>query len=301
MSDRLDTITIFVAVAEHESFSAAARHLGRTPAAVTRAVAALEGQLRTRLLNRTTRSVSLTDDGVRYLDVSRRLLAAYNEMQGLEIGSEAPPHGLLHVTAPTMFGRLHIIPVIASFLERFPLVDVRALLLDRVVSLVEEGLDIGVRMGDLPDSSLSAVRVGHVYMSVYGSPSYLERRGTPETPHDLRTHDTISCLGMTPVPELWSFEGTRGIFGVPVKPRLVVNTTDAAADAAATGLGLTFLVSYQVDAHVQAGRLREALPDYRTPPIPIHLVHPAGRFVPTRVRMFIDHAVDELRRKFGST
>jgi DNA-binding transcriptional LysR family regulator len=299
MSDRLDTIAIFVAVAEHESFAAAARHLGRTPAAVTRAVAALEEQLRTRLLNRTTRSVSLTDDGARYLDVSRRLLAAYNEMQGLEIASEAPPHGLLHVTAPTMFGRLHIIPAIAGFLERFPLVDVRALLLDRVVSLVDEGLDVGIRMGELPDSSLRAVRVGHVYMAVYGSPAYLRRRGEPETPHDLRNHNTISCIGMTPIPELWSFEGTRGIHGVPVKPRLIVNTTDAAVEAADAGLGLTFLVSYQVDAHVRAGRLTEALTNYRTPAIPIHIVHPAGRFVPTKVRMFIDHVAEELRRKFG--
>ena len=299
MSDRLDIISIFVAVAERESFAEAARQLGRTPAAVTRAVAALEDQLRTRLLNRTTRSVSLTDEGMRYLEVSRRLLAAYNEMQGLEIGSEAPPHGLLHVTAPAMFGRLHIIPAVTSFLERFPLVDVRVMLLDRVVSLVDEGLDVGVRLGELPDSSLRAVRVGHVHMAVYGSPAYIARRCAPQTPHDLSRHDTISCLAITPVPDYWSFEGTKGIDGVTVKPRLVVNAADGAAEAAVAGLGLTFLVSYQVEAQLKAGQLQKVLADYVPPPIPIHIVHPAGRFVPTKVRMFIEHAAEELRRKFG--
>lgn len=220
-------------------------------------------------------------------------------MQGLEIGSETPPHGILHVTAPTMFGRLHIIPAIAGFLERFPLVDVRAVLLDRVVSLIDEGLDVGVRLGNLPDSSLRAVRVGHVHMSVYGSPEYLARRGEPDTPHDLKHHNVISCTGMLPVSEHWDFEGSKGVDTVAVKPRLIVNTADATVDAAAAGLGLTFLVSYQVDAHLRSGRLKETLIDYRTPPIPIHIVHPAGRFVPTKVRMFIDHTVAELRQKFG--
>jgi DNA-binding transcriptional LysR family regulator len=299
MSDRLDTIAIFAAVAEQESFAEAARRLGRTPAAVTRGVAALEDQLRTRLLNRTTRSVSLTDDGVRYLEVCRRLLAAWEELQGLEIGSEAPPHGILQVTAPAMFGRLHVMPSIASFLQRFPLVEVRAMLLDRVVSLVDEGLDVGVRLGDLPDSSLRAVRVGQVHMAVYGSPDYLARHGAPETPDDLRDHATISCTAITPAPEYWSFEGAAGLDGVSVKPRLIVNTTDAAADAAAECVGLAFLVSYQAEVHTRSGRLRQVLNDCTLPDIPIHIVHPAGRFVPTKVRLFIDHIAADLRRKFG--
>jgi DNA-binding transcriptional LysR family regulator len=301
MSDRLDTIVIFAAVAEHESFAEAARRLGRTPAAVTRAVAALEDQLKTRLLNRTTRSVSLTDDGQRYLEVCRRLLGTWDELQGLEIGSEAPPHGRLNITAPAVFGRLHVLPAVASFLERYPLVDVRAVLLDRVVSLVDEGLDVGVRLGDLPDSSLRAVNVGSVHMAVYGSPDYLARTGAPRMPHDLARHSIISCSGMTSVPEHWSFDGVKGVDGVAVKPRLVVNTADAAADVAASGLGLTYLVSYQVEAHVKAGRLRQVLSDYIAPAFPIHIVHPAGRFVPTKVRLFVEHIASELRAKFART
>jgi len=298
MTDRLDTIAIFVAVAEHESFAEAARQLGRTPAAVTRAIATLESQLRTRLLNRTTRSVSLTDDGARYLDVCKRLLAVYDELQDLEIGSEAPPHGTLHVTAPVVFGRLHVVPAIASFLERFPHVDVQARLTDRVVSLVEEGLDVGVRLGELPDSSLRAVNVGHVHMAVYGAPDYLARRGTPVTVDDLASHALISCSGVTPTPRRWSVKGARGD-GVAVRPRLTVNTADAAADAAAAGLGLAFLVSYQVEAHVRAGRLRQVLEDCATSPFPIQIVHPAGRYEPTRLRMFVEHVAAELRRKFA--
>jgi DNA-binding transcriptional LysR family regulator len=299
MSDRLETIAIFVAVAEQESFAEAARRLGRTPASVTRAVAALELQLQTRLFNRNTRSVSLTAEGARCLDVCRRLLAAHKELQGLDIGPDVPPHGVLRLTAPAIFGQLHVLPAIVTFLDRFPLVDIRADLLDRVVSLVDEGLDVGVRLGELPDSSLRAVRAGYVHMAVYGSPDYLAKRGEPTSPRELHRHNTISCVGMTPIPDLWSFEGVMGIDGVSIKPRLIVNTAAAAADAAAAGLGLTFLVSYQVDAHVRAGRLREILTDYIPPRIPIHIVHPAGSFVPAKVRMFVDHVAEDLRRKFG--
>lgn len=299
MSDRLDTIAIFAAVAELGSFAAAARRLGRTPAAVTRAVATLEDQLKTRLLNRTTRSVSLTDDGSRYLDVCLRLLGAYQDLQALDIASEAPPHGCLNVTAPAVFGRLHVLPVITGFLDRYPEVQVRASFLDRVVALVEEGFDVGIRLGHLPDSSLQAVTVGRVHMAVYGSHDYLARAGTPQSPAELAGHSIISCSGMTSVPEHWSFEGRSGAESVAVVPRLVVNTADAAADAAASGLGLTYLVSYQVEAHVRAGRLTEILRDHIAPDFPIHIVHPAGRFVPARVRAFIDHAAAELRQKFG--
>lgn len=299
MSDRLDAIAIFAAVAEHESFAEAARRLGRSPAAVTRAVAALEDQLKTRLLNRTTRAVSLTDDGERYLEVCRRLLGAYDELQGLEIGSEAAPHGRLNVTAPAVFGRLHVLPVITDFLRQYPDVDVRAVFLDRVVSLVDEGFDVGIRLGNLPDSSLRAVTVGHVHMAVYGSPEYLKHYGTPETPQALDRHAIISCTGLTNVPEYWSFDGVNGVDGVSVKPRLVVNTADAAAQAAADGLGLAYLVSYQVEEHVRSGRLREILSNYIAAAFPIHVVHPSGRFVSTKVRRFVEHAANALRGKFG--
>ena len=298
MTDRLDNIAIFVAVAEQESFAEAARRLNRTPAAVTRAVAALEEQLRTRLLNRTTRSVALTDEGARTLEVGRRLLAAYGELEGLEGTAQAAPHGTLHVTAPVMFGRLHVLPSIVRFLERFPLVDVRALLLDRVVSLVEEGLDVGVRLGELPDSSLRAVRAGKVTMGVFASPDYLARRGEPPTPHDLGDHAVVSCLAVTPIPDRWSFDGATGVGNVAVRPRLIVNSTEAAADAAACGLGLTCLICYQAAAHLQSGALRRVLAAYEAPPIPIDVVHSAGRFVPAKLRLFIDQISQDLRRTF---
>jgi DNA-binding transcriptional LysR family regulator len=299
MTGQLDIIAIFVAVAEHESFAEAARRLNRTPAAVTRAVAALEQQLRVRLLNRTTRSVALTEDGARYLEVCRRLLSVYDELRGLESGAEAPPHGALNVTAPMMFGRLHVLPSVARFLDRFPLVDVRALLLDRVVSLIDEGLDVGVRLGELPDSSLRAVRAGQVYLAVYGSPDYLARHGAPETPQDLGNHSVISCTAITPIPDRWSFDGAGGFGNVAVKPRLIVNSTAAAADSAAAGLGLTYLVCYQAEQHLATGKLVRVLADYEPPPIPIHVVRPSGNFVPTKVRLFMDHVVEDLRRTFA--
>lgn len=299
MTDRLDTIAIFVAVAENESFAEAARRLNRTPASVTRAVASLEDQLRIRLLNRTTRSVALTDEGVRYLDACRRLLAAYEDVQGLETAEKSEPHGTLHITAPAMFGRLYVLPSVTRFLERFPLIDVRAMLMDRVVSLVDEGLDVGVRVGRLPDSSLRAVNAGHVRLAVFASPEYLARRGAPKTPHDLTEHSIISCLAITPIPDRWSFDGAGGVGTIAVRPRLVVNTTEGAADAAAGGLGLTYLICYQADAHVRAGRLQRVLAEYEPPLIPLHIVHPAGRFVPTKVRLLIDHLTEDLRRSFG--
>lgn len=299
--DRIETIAIFAAVAEQESFAEAARRLNRTPASVTRAVAELESRLQTRLLNRTTRSVSLTEAGSRTLDICRRLLAAYADLEGLNAEERAAPHGVLQVTAPANFGRLHVLPLIVSFLARYPSLDLRLLLLDRVVSLIDEGLDVGVRLGHLPDSSLRATRAGQVRQAVYASPDYLARHGTPLTPHDLGRHSTISCLALTPVPERWSFKGAGGVATVAVAPRLVVNTTDAAADAAAAGLGLAFLVSYQTDHHVKAGRLVEVLADHQLPPIPIHLVQPAGRYTPAKVRLFVDEIGQGLRRQFGGS
>jgi len=298
--DRLDAVTIFVAVAEQGSFAEAARHLSRSPASVTRAVAALEERLRVRLLNRTTRSVSLTDAGLRYLESCRRLLGAYDELEALNVGERVEPRGTINVTAPAMFGRLHVLPVVRSFLDRHPKVDIRLLLLDRVVSLVDEGLDLGVRLGPLPDSSLRAVRVGEVSRAVYASPEYIARHGVPRTPHDLGNHGVIACTTVTPIAERWTFHGQRGVSTVAVKPRLIVNSTDAAVDAALDGLGLTCIMTYQADPHAAAGRLQAVLVEHQPPPSPIHIVHPAGRHLPAKVRLFLDHAAEGLRKKFGA-
>ncbi len=299
MTDRLDTMAMFVAVAELGSFAEAARRLNRDPAAVTRAVAALEADLRVRLLNRTTRSVALTDEGGRYLDGCRRLLASYDDLRALGEGDHAEPYGAISVTTTGMFGRLHVLPSIVRFMERYPRVDVRAMFVDRIVSLVDEGLDVGVRLGKLPDSSLRATRVGQVYLSVYASPGYLARHGEPLSPRDLIEHQTVSCLTISPIPDRWSFDGAD-MTSVPVRPRLVVNSIESAADAVAEGAGLTFLASYHAQAYVQAGRLRRVLAAWEPAPIPIHILQPAGRFPAGKVRLFVSHLAADLRRRFAA-
>jgi DNA-binding transcriptional LysR family regulator len=299
MPDRLDDLTTFVAVADHQSFAEAARHLNRSPASVTRAVAALEDRLQLRLFNRTTRAVALTDAGARYLENCRRLLAAYDELEAVNVSEQVQPQGRIHVTAPTMFGRLHLLPLVQSFLDQYPQIDVRLLLLDRVVSLVDEGLDLGIRIGQLPDSSLRAVSVGQVRRVVCATPDYLARHGVPMTPRDLASHTVLACTAVTPIPDRWSFHGPGGLISAAVKPRLVVNTTAAAVAAALDGSGLTCILSYQAAPHVAAGRLRTVLCDFEPPPAPIHIVHPEGRHLPPKLRLFLDHTAHGLRRKFG--
>ena len=299
MQDRFDALTIFVAVAEQQSFAEAARQLSRSPASVTRTVAALEERLQTRLFNRTTRSVALTDAGARCLESCRRLLATYDELEALNVGERIEPRGWINVTAPVMFGRLHVLPLVQSFLGEYPQVDLRLLLLDRVVSLVDEGLDLGVRVGQLPDSSLRAVRVGQVRRVVCATPQYIARHGVPATPRDLGSHSLVACTAVTPIPDRWSFHAPSGVISVPVTPRLVVNTTAAAVDAALDHLGLTCLRSYQAEPHAAAGRLQTVLAEYEPPPAPIQIVHPEGRHLSPKVRLFLDHAAEGLRRKFG--
>lgn len=299
MQDRLDALTIFVAVAERQSFAEAARQLSRSPASVTRAVAALEERLQTRLFNRTTRSVALTDAGARYLDGCRRLLASYDELEAVKFAERVEPRGWINVTAPVMFGQLQVLPLVRSFLDDYPQVDVRLLLLDRIVSLVDDELDLGVRIGQLPDSTLRAVRAGQVRRVVCATPAYIARRGLPATPRDLGNHSVVACSAVTPVPNRWSFHRPSGVTSVSVAPRLVVNTTAAALDAALEDFGLTCVLSYQAEPHAAAGRLQTVLVEYEPPPIPIHIVHPQGRHLSPKVRLFLDHVTEGLRRKFG--
>ena len=297
--DRLDALTIFVAVAEQGSFVAAARRLGRSPAAVTRAVAALEDRLGTRLLNRTTRAMSLTDDGARHLDAARRLLAELEEFEAGAAGEGGAPRGTLAVTAPVLFGRLHVLPVALDFLKDHPAVDLRLLLLDRVVSLVDEGLDVGVRLGRMPDSSLRAIAAGSIGRAVYASPDYLARHGTPAAPPDLAGHTCIGFADGATGLQRWSFGRDDAALTVGVRPRLAVNTAEAAVDAAVAGLGVTRVMTYQAAAMEEAGRLVRILRGHEPPSVPIQLVHPAGRHLPAKVRLFVDRAVAALRARFG--
>lgn len=299
--DRLDTLAVFVAVAELGSFTTAAQRLGRSPAAVTRAIAALEGRLGTRLLNRTTRAVAPTDAGARYLDLCRRLLSEYEEFELSAAGEQLEPKGLLTVTAPVMFGRLHVVPVVQDFIGEHPAVDVNLVLLDRMVSFIDEGIDVGIRIGHLPDSSLRAVQVGSVRRVVCASPTYLARHGIPEEPHDLARHTVISVVGVTPVPDRWMFAGPGAGTAVPVKPRLVVNSVDAAMDVAVRDGGLVRLLSYQSAPLEASGALRRVLRPHEPPPIPVHIVHPPGRFPSVKVRRFIDTAGTALRKVLGQS
>jgi len=295
--DRLDALSIFVAVAEQGSFVAAARKLRRSPAAVSRAVAALEDRLGTRLLNRTTRAVALTDAGARYLDTGRRLLAELDDLDAGAAGERAAPRGVLAVTAPILFGRLHVLPIALDFLREHPAVDLRLLLLDRVVSLVDEGIDLGIRLGRLPDSTLRAIPAGSVRRAVYASPDYLARHGTPGAPQDLARHACVAFADGMATAERWSFG--RDAIAVAVRPRLAVNTAEAAVDAAVAGLGVTRVVTYQAAAMEQAGRLMRILREHEPPALPIQVIHPAGRHLPAKVRLFVDRAVAALRARFG--
>ncbi|HEV3247975.1 MAG TPA: LysR family transcriptional regulator [Beijerinckiaceae bacterium] len=289
--DRLDSLAIFVAVAEEGSFVSAARRLHRSPAAVTRAVAALEDRLATRLLNRTTRAVALTDAGARYLDRCRRALAEFEALELSAASERTEPRGLLTVTAPEIFGRLHVLPIAQAFLGAHDAVRISLLLLDRVVSLVDEGIDVGVRIAHLPDSSLRAIHVGDVWRVACASPRFLATRGTPKTPKHLGAHDVITVLGASRAGERWPQAGSR----------LTVNTMQAALDAAIAGGGVVRVFSYQAEAYEAAGDLRRVLRDHEPPPIPIHVIHPAGRHLPAKTRLFIDQAVASLRAKFGNT
>lgn len=299
--DRIDTWQAFVVVAETRSFVAAARRLGRSPAALTRAIGALERRLGTRLFTRTTRAVALTDAGRRFLDPGEQLLRSFLALEEKAADSERHVQGPLKVTASVVFGRLHVLPIVLEFLDQHPGVDVRLLLSDTVLSLVDEGIDVGVRIARLADSTLKAVPVGSVRRGVYASPGYLASNGEPRTPADLVKHRCIAFTGMTPVVDHWSFGRSKSKRAVRVAPRLTVNTADAAIDAAVAGGGLTCVLSYMVDHLVAASLLRPVLLSFEPPPIPIQVVHPAGNHLPHKTRLLLDVMTSALRKRFGNT
>ena len=296
--DRLDAVAIFVAVAEHGNFATAARRMSVPPGAVSRAIAQLEARLRTRLLNRTTRSVALTEAGTHYLELARALLSAESDFEGAA-QHEREPSGTLRVTAPVNFGKHHLMPLLQEFLCKYPLIEAHVMLHDEVLPLIDQGLDAAIRIGALRDSSLRATRVGTVKQSLYASPDYIERHGAPSAPTELIDHHTISSGTYNTMWERWRVEGPDGLSSTAVKPRLIVNSTEVAAEMAASGLGIASLLSYQAMKHVAAGRLVEILPDYSVREIPIHIIQPAGRFTPAKVRTFVDEIGAGLRRRFS--
>lgn len=296
--DRADQMAVFVEVAERGSFVQAARRLGRSPAAVTRAIAELETRLGVRLLNRTTRAVTLTEAGHGLLAGARRVLADFDEIEGAAAGQGRAPRGELAVTAPIVFGRRHVTPIVTAFLDRYPDVTVRLLLLDRPVDLLEEGIDVAVRIGALPDSSAIATQVGTVRRVVVAAPSYLARHGAPEAPDDLVRHTVISFTGIGGA-ERWQFMGEADDVAVKVTPRLTVSTAEAALDAALGGFGITRLLSYQAAEALADGTLLRLLAASETRDLPVHLLYPAGRHPAPKLRAFVDFAAPRLRRRLG--
>jgi DNA-binding transcriptional LysR family regulator len=294
----LAQLRVFVAVAEEGGFAAAARRLGMSPPAVTRAVSALEAQLGVRLLHRTTRHVRRTDAGERLLHDSRRILAEVEEAAASARGAQLVPQGELALTAPVMFGRLHVAPVLLDFLAQHPQVSARVMFLDRVVHLLDEGFDAAVRIAHLDDSSLSALRVGQVRRIVVASPAYLAAQGEPLHPQELGRHHGIGFARPGGGARRWEFAAPGGVDLAEVpQPRLplLVNSVEAALAAALAGQGLAAMLSYQVRDEIAAGRLVRVLRPYERAPIPVHLLHVEGRRAAAKVRAFVDFAAARLR------
>ena len=289
--DRFQLMNVFVGVAEEQGFAAGARRLRMSPPAVTRAIATLEKRLGVQLLHRTTRHVRTTEAGKRYLEDARRILAEVDAADEAAAGINTQPRGRVTVTAPALFGRMFVMPGIVEYLTRYPGTEVAAVFLDRVVNLLEEGFDVGIRIGELPDSNLHALRVGSVRVVLCASTEYLKRGNVPRTPRDLLKHSLIASHAGGDSFE-WRFEGRL----LRTQPRLSVTTNDAAIEAALRGFGITRLLSYQVAPLVQAGELKLLLEKYEPPPLPIHIVHQEGRHASAKVRTFVDLMIQRLRK-----
>ena len=290
--DRLQCMRVLVKVAETASFAQAARQLHMSPPAVTRAVAFLEEATGARLFVRSTRSVKLTPSGSRYADDCRRILSDIDEAEASAGGSHSTASGVLTITAPVLFGQIHIVPIVTEFLTMHSAVTGRVLFFDRMVNLVEEGIDVAIRIGHLQDSDQQAIKVGSVRRVVCGAPAYFERHGEPATPADLARHVTIVNTGSS-APLDWHFAPNH--MPVKLRPRMYCNTVDASISAVVTGWGLTRTLSYQVAEHIAAGRLKTVLDEYEEEPLPIHVVHVEGRHVSAKTRAFVDFAVQKIK------
>jgi DNA-binding transcriptional LysR family regulator len=289
--DRWQAMRIFVRVAETGSFAATARHMHMSAPAVTRAVAALEDVIGARLFVRTTRSVKLTEAGSRYFEDCRRILSDMLEAEAAAAGSYATPAGTLAVTASVLFGQMYVLPIVTEYLDAYPTVTGRTFFVDRPVNIIEEGVDVAIRIGHLADSALTAIKVGSVRRVICGAPGYFEKHGIPTTPTDLKDHRIAASTGAWASPE-WRFHGDQR---VTLHPALQCNTNEAAIAAAVDGWGLTRVLHYQIGPALLDGKLQVVLGDYEEPPLPIHVLHPGGRHAPAKVRAFLDMAVSRLR------
>jgi DNA-binding transcriptional LysR family regulator len=296
--DRLEAMSIVLAVAEAGSLSAAARRLNTPPATASRKITELEEHLRAKLFDRSSRKLALTDCGLSYVTALKPILADLSEADRAATGEYAKPTGELIVTAPDTLGRLYLIPILAEFLRAYPDIDIRLVLVNRILSLPEDHVDVALRVGTLPDSRLIALRVGTIRRVVCASPSYLSARGTPKAPEDLTGHDCIVYEGFRG-PDAWRFVRDGTDVAVTVQPRLVVSNVPAACDAARAGIGLAWPFSYTVKAPIETGTLTTVLDEFQLPPLPVNLVHTAGRFMPIKLRAFLDFAAPRLRARLA--
>ena len=296
--DRFEAMSLVLAVAEAGSLSAAARRQKTPLATVSRKVSELEAHLQTRLFNRSSRALVPTDAGRSYIAASKRILADIAEAERAASGEYTTPRGDLIVSSPFAFGRLHLVPVLAEFVATFPEVDIHLDLLDRPINLVDEHVDVALRIGTLADSSLIAIRIGEIRRVLCASPTYLKARGTPESPDQLSSHDCISFLPFHS-PTTWTFKRDETEYVVPVRSRLVLNNLESTCDAARAGMGIAAVFSYQLADSIRSGELALLLRDFEPPPLPVSLVYPPNRFMPAKLRAFLDFALPRLKARIG--
>lgn len=294
--DRLESMSVFVAVVAAGSFSAASRQLRMPLPTVSRKVAEIESHLKAKLLVRSTRKLVLTEAGQAYVDDCKRILEAVTEAERGASGQYNAPQGELSITAPIVFGRLHVVPVVAEFLREYARVDARLLLIDRPLNLIEDRLDLAVRVGSLPDSRLVASKVGQIRRVVCASPAYLQERGTPKTPQDLLKHECVTFAGLADAGS-WTF---RDHEAVRVRSRLTTSTAEAAIDATLAGIGLTCTLSYQIAESVKAGRLVVVLRKFEPAPLPVSLLYVHESRITAKLRAFVDFAAPRLRARLTS-
>jgi DNA-binding transcriptional LysR family regulator len=295
--DRIDSMKVFVSVVSQGSFSAASRQLRMPLPTVSRKVSELESHLGTKLLVRSTRRIALTPAGESYVSACKRILEELAEAERAASGQYLVPKGELVMTAPIVFGRLHVLPVVTEFLKRHPEVDVRLMLADRTLNLIDDHVDLAVRIGTLPDSQLVATRLGQIRSVVCASPAYLEKRGTPRTPRQLASHDCITFAGLGSS-QAWTFASGEA---VRIRSRLSVTTAEAAIDAALAGLGLARVLSYQIADAVAAEKLVTVLKRHEPPPSPVNLLYLPELRLTAKVRAFIDFATPKLRTRLAAT
>jgi len=296
--DRLESMSVLVAAVETGSLSAAARKLRMPLATVSRKVSDLEGHLRTQLVTRTNRRLVLTDAGRSYVTACKRILEDIAETERAAAGEYRAPRGGLTVTAPIVFGRVHVLPIAIEFLKAYPDINIRIALADRVVNLQEEDFDLAVRIGELPDSGLVATRVGSIRRVVCGSPTYFAARGIPTNPDDLSAHDCITFEGLTS-PESWTFSVGRSTRSVDIHSRLIVNTAEAAIDAAIAGVGVVRVLSYQAAGALRAGSLALVLETFEPAPWPVSIIYTKQGLLPLKLRAFLDFTVPRLKTRLA--